>query len=218
MPEIKLFYFDFRGRGEFLRLVLEAAGAKYTEERIDFSNWPEEKKKAPFGTVPYITYDGKVVGQTIACAELLARELGFMGKTNLDAARILEVIGLWEDQLVGGYAKHKFAKTPEDKAMYRKKFLEEDGPKYLKYYEKFISDNGGSGYIVGKQLSLADFYIFEMLQNMSEVAEEKDGNPPPLKDLKFTILDAGSYPGLKKLKANVESDPKLKAYLAKRGY
>jgi len=216
MAEIKLTYFDFRGRGEFLRLMLEAAGAKYTEERIDFADWAEKKKAAPFGTVPYMTYNGKMVGQTMACAYLLAQELGFMGKTNQDAARILEVIGLWEDQLVGGYAKHKFAKTPADKAEFRKKFLETDGPKYFGFFEKFLADNGNTGFIVGKSLSLADLYIFEMMQNVAEVDEEKDGNAPPLKDLKFSYF--AKYDKLSKLKANVEGDAKLKAYLAKRGY
>jgi len=217
MPaDIKLVYFDFRGRGEFLRLMLEASGTQYDEERIQFTDWPTKKAAAPFGTVPYMTYKGTTVGQTIACAELLARELGFMGKSNTDAARILEVIGLWEDQLVGGYAKHKFAKTPEDKATFRKKFLEEDGPKYFGNYEKFLKDNGSSGFIVGKSLSLADFYIFEMIQNICEVDEEKDGNSLPLAQLKCGYL--AKFPLLQKLKANVEGDAKLKAYLAKRTY
>ena len=43
MSDIKLVYFDLRGRGEAIRMTLEAAGQKYEEVRIPLSEWSKEK-------------------------------------------------------------------------------------------------------------------------------------------------------------------------------
>ena len=43
MSSIKLVYFDIRGRGEAIRMTLEAAGQKYEDVRIQLSDWPKEK-------------------------------------------------------------------------------------------------------------------------------------------------------------------------------
>ena len=45
MPaDLKLWYFDIRGRAEMIRLMLAAAGKEYEEERIPFGGpWPQIK-------------------------------------------------------------------------------------------------------------------------------------------------------------------------------
>lgn len=42
MSEIKLTYFNGRGRAELTRLIFAAAGQKYTDERI--LDWPKGKE------------------------------------------------------------------------------------------------------------------------------------------------------------------------------
>ena len=43
MSSIKFVYFDIRGRGETIRMTLEAAGQKYEDVRIQMSDWSKEK-------------------------------------------------------------------------------------------------------------------------------------------------------------------------------
>lgn len=43
MPNYKLTYFGFRGRGELIRFLFAAAGVQYEENTIEGSAWPELK-------------------------------------------------------------------------------------------------------------------------------------------------------------------------------
>ena len=43
MSEYKLTYFNGRGRAEITRLILTAAGQKFTDERFEFTEWPSHK-------------------------------------------------------------------------------------------------------------------------------------------------------------------------------
>ncbi|KAK7102217.1 probable glutathione S-transferase 7 isoform X2 [Littorina saxatilis] len=199
MSGIKLVYFDIRGRAEFIRMVLEAAGQKYEDVRYSFEEWPQHKSESPYGQLPWVEYQGKLYGQSNAIAAFFAREFGFFGKTNLDGLRIGEVVGLWEDQ-IQNIVKYRWTKDETQKAEFLRKALEEDLPKYFGFLEKLLKDGGSSGYFVNNALSLADLYVYDMGDNLLQ--------------LKKDALE--SYPLLQKLRHNVEANPKLKTYLANR--
>ncbi|PVD25262.1 hypothetical protein C0Q70_15760 [Pomacea canaliculata] len=149
MDAIKLVYFHLRGRAEMIRLMLEAAGQEYEEERVQFGDWLQRKPDAPFGSLPYIEYQGKRYGQSIAIATFIAKQLGFYGKTNLDALRIDEISWLWEDQLTSNLTGSRWAKDEKVKAEHRRKTLEEDLPKFFGFYERLLGENNGNGHFVG---------------------------------------------------------------------
>lgn len=44
MSDIKLVYFDVRGRGEAIRLVLHAAGQQFDDVRVAPETWGQELK------------------------------------------------------------------------------------------------------------------------------------------------------------------------------
>lgn len=44
MPELKLVYFNARGRAELARWILAYGDMAYTDERIEKKDWPERKK------------------------------------------------------------------------------------------------------------------------------------------------------------------------------
>lgn len=44
MENIKLHYFDTRGKGEFIRLLLHAAGQKFEDVIVPLSSWGPEGK------------------------------------------------------------------------------------------------------------------------------------------------------------------------------
>ncbi|XP_076447570.1 glutathione S-transferase 3-like [Babylonia areolata] len=202
MADIKVVYFDeFRGRGEFLRMLLVAAGQKFEDVRIKFENWgPEAKKETPYGQIPYVVYKGKKHGQSVAIATYLAKKFGFYGKTDEDALKQEEVMHLVEDLRVPHVRDWFFAKEPAKKDELSKKLVEELFPRYLGYFEALLAENGDKGLFVGSSVTMADMYLYDFVETMLGISGEA---------LK-------SFPLLQKLVQNVKVFPALKDYLASR--
>ena len=59
--------------------------------------WAKEKPLTPWGTVPVLTYEGQTIGQSVAASRFLAREFGFAGKTNMEAAVADELVDVIVD-------------------------------------------------------------------------------------------------------------------------
>merc|ERR1712110_294089 len=132
MSDIKITYFDFKGRAEISRLILAAGGKKYTDDRFVEGQWakPETKANTPFGQVPVLTVGGKQYAQ-------LAGDLLNCG------------------------VKAMICKDEKEKAELWKKFKEEDSPKYFAWFEKAIGDNG-SGFMVGSSMTMADIVAYDV--------------------------------------------------------
>lgn len=59
MAQYKLYYFNFRARGEPIRLIFAAAGQKYEDFRFERDQWPQYKAKSPNGKAPFLeVHDG----------------------------------------------------------------------------------------------------------------------------------------------------------------
>lgn len=43
MTDYKVTYFNGRGRAELTRLILAAGGIKFTDDRFEFTEWPNRK-------------------------------------------------------------------------------------------------------------------------------------------------------------------------------
>ncbi|KAL8583463.1 hypothetical protein ACOMHN_044821 [Nucella lapillus] len=200
MSEIKVVYFDLRARGEPIRLVLEAAGKKYEDVRVSFEEWPQEKANTPYGQLPYVVYNGKKYGQSVALANFFAREYGLYGRSSLDALRIDEVVGLTQD-LTDAVLKAKFEKDETTKAELTKTLMEETIPKFIGIFQTLLQDNGSSGFFVGTTISLADLIVYNLLDSL--VSEKED-------------VAKSFPPEAKKMRSMVEAHPFLKTYLAKR--
>merc|ERR1712117_24207 len=71
MPNVKLTYFNLRGRGEPCRIMLAYGGIKYEDERIPppwdpTSTWASLKPTTPFGQLPVLNWDGVEICQSMA--------------------------------------------------------------------------------------------------------------------------------------------------------
>ncbi|XP_076469089.1 glutathione S-transferase-like [Babylonia areolata] len=200
MSDIKLVYFNLRARGEPIRLVLEAAGKKYEDVRLSFEQWPAEKPNSPYGQLPYVEYNGKKYGQSVALAAYFAREYGLYGRSNLDALRIDEVVCLCQD-FMDVMIKARFEKDEAKKAELVKALAEEAMPKFLGFFQTLLQDNKNSDFFVGTTVSLADLFLYSVLDFL--IAQKEDA--------------AAAFPAeVKKLRSAVEAHPFLKVYLAKR--
>ncbi|XP_035825919.1 glutathione S-transferase 1 [Aplysia californica] len=100
-PKVKLFYIDYMGRAEMIRLLFAAAGKPFEDIRFSLEDWSATwKSKAPFGTSPWVEVDGEVYAQSIAIANYFAKEFGFFGKNNKEALHIEQMVNLIQDLVV----------------------------------------------------------------------------------------------------------------------
>ena len=42
-PNVQLLYFDGRGRGEIIRIILTYGGVEFEDKRVSFEEWPQVK-------------------------------------------------------------------------------------------------------------------------------------------------------------------------------
>lgn len=199
MPEYKLHYFNGKGRAEMIRLVFAAAGKKFEDVRMEQGEWnPEKKKDYPFGQLPVLEVDGKMYGQSVACATFLAREFGLYGKTNVDGIVIDQVLGLLQDFITAAI-KFFFEKDEAKKVDLKKNFQENDCPKFFGHFEKMLKSNG-TGFFVGSEMTLADIVVFDMASGMLKASL------PPMDD----------FPLLKALTDKIGENENIKNYVANR--
>ncbi|CAG5117476.1 unnamed protein product [Candidula unifasciata] len=184
---MRLIYFDARGKAEISRLVLAAAGQTYEDVRLTKEQWPAEKPNTPFLQLPVLEIDGKRYGQSIAIATYLAREFGFCGKSNIEELQINQAIQLAVDLMNTG-SKAFYESDPA------KKF-----PKYFQFFEKLLKESG-TGFVVGNSLTLADIVFYDLVFNY----------------ISRKVASIEGYPLLQALSKTVESNEKIKAYLAAR--
>jgi len=177
MPSYKLTYFDIRGLAELSRFLFAIAKTPYEDNRLslsfgtpgDFSTLqrPEfDALKASgeldvcLGKVPCLEVDGVKMGQSKAIERFLARELGLMGESSMEAARIDQLCENIVD-FKAAYQKAKATTGEDEKKAALDKWFAEDLPNNLKLVEKSLPAAEGP-WLVGSKVSLADvaYYMF----------------------------------------------------------
>jgi len=176
----ELYYWPgIQGRGEFVRLALEDAGADY----VDVARRPRgmaamarfiesgSVKQPPFAP-PFLKVGKLVIGQTANILFFLGPRLGLGPKQ--DAAR------LWAHQLqltIADWAAevhdthHPVAGSlyyEEQKREAKRRaanFRAERLPKFLSYFEQVLKRNGSRG-LVGNTVSYADLSLFQMIEGL----------------------------------------------------
>ncbi len=174
-----------QGRGEFVRLALEAAGASYVDvareppsrgggesalgKRLDDPGNPRAAFAPPF------LIDGDVcVGQTAAILLYLGPRLGLAGVGESD--------GLWTHQLqltiADAVAEAHDTHHPLSTNLYyddqraaaqarAKAFREERIPKFLDWFERVLERNpAGDLHLVGDVLTYADLSLFQLVAGL----------------------------------------------------
>jgi len=162
MADIKLSYFDARGRAEISRLILAYAGVRYTDQRLTGEQFASVKAKLPWGQLPTIKYNGTMLAQSIAIARFLATEYGLTGRTSLEGAQADEIVDAITDIVnvrVGAVFEPDEAKKAEKMQAYVSQTL----PTGLDRMEKLLVERGGQ-YMVGNRLTWADLAMFCLVE------------------------------------------------------
>ena len=211
----QLYYWPhIQGRGEYVRLALEEAGAAYTDVARSGNGTSAMMKMMavangmpPFAP-PFLKAGNLVIGHTANILLYLGARHGLAPKA--EAAR------LWVHQLqltitdfvlevhdthhpLGPSLYYEEQKAPAKKRT--EEFWKSRVPKYLEYFEELLAANGGA-WVTGRRLTYVDLSLFQIVEGL------RYAFPKRMKAFEKAI------PGLVELHDRVAARPNIKAYLA----
>ncbi|MET3300947.1 glutathione S-transferase [Bradyrhizobium diazoefficiens] len=205
----ELYYWpEIQGRGEYVRLALEEAGAAY----VDVARGPRgtaammKMMDAHEGTPPFAPR--LVIGQTANILLYLGARHALAPKTEAGKLWVHQLQLTIADLVLEVHDTHHPLGPSlyyEDARPAAKKrtaeFWSERVPKYLGYFEQLLAGNGGT-YVTGRRLTYVDLSLFQI------VAGLRYAFPRRMKAFEADI------PGLVGLHDRVAARPNIKAYLA----
>ena len=155
----KLYYFDAPARGEMIRLILRHAKVDFEDIRVKYSEWPALKEKMSLKQMPVYECCGEQMPQTDAIMQHLSIKYGYLPLDPEKMYRVLFLAGTVKD-FFEGFVRFFYGGFPEEK----KKKLEEEYyaksvPLYFQLIESRLKENDSADFLVGKQYTMADFYI-----------------------------------------------------------
>ncbi|KAK2100034.1 hypothetical protein P7K49_021382 [Saguinus oedipus] len=195
VPPYTVVYFPVRGRCEAMRMLLADQGQSWKEEVVSMETWRQGSLKASclYGQLPKFQDGDLTLYQSNAILRHLGRTLGLYGKDQREAAMV-DVVNDGVEDLRCKYASLIYTNYEAGKADYVKAL-----PGHLKPFETLLSQNqGGKTFIVGDQVSFADYNLLDLLLIHQVLAP--------------SCLDA--FPLLSAYVARLCARPKLKAFLA----
>ncbi|HVW93774.1 MAG TPA: glutathione S-transferase [Devosia sp.] len=211
-----LYYWTgIQGRGEFVRLALEDAGADYRDIARTEGDGAIDRLSGDPGTTtpsfapPFLVDGDVVVGQTSAILFYLGPKLGLAPRD--------ERLRLWCHQIQltiadavveahdthhpvgsGRYYEEQKAESKRRSAEFRAERL----PKFLAWFETILARNpAGDGQLVGKDITYADLSLFQLLEGL------RYAFPNRMRAL------AGDYAKTVAIGERVRARPNIAAYL-----
>jgi glutathione S-transferase len=221
-PGYRLYYWpSIQGRGEFVRLALEDAGAPY----VDVAREPAQKgggvqalmkmmKRGAWDLEPFappiLEHDGFVVAQTANILQFLGPRLKLVPRDEKSRVHANQIALTVADLVVEVHdTHHPIASSlyyEDQKAAAARRaaaFVRVRIPKYLGYFERVLERAGGK-HLLGAKLSYVDLEAFQVIEGLSYAF------PKAMK--KF----ARKIPLLYALRDRVAARPRLAAYLASK--
>lgn len=175
-----------QGRGEFVRLALEAAGASY----IDVARGPEaagQGMRAMLGCLqddtlthppfapPFLKHGSVRVGQTAAILQYLAPQLKLVARSEPARIWTQQIQLTIADMVTEAHDTHHpvgtgaYYEDQKPEALRRAtEFCVVRLPKFLHWFESILVRNpAGSKHLVGGRLSYADLSLFQLVEGLT---------------------------------------------------
>ena len=193
MPYELHYWPTIQGRGEFVRLALEAAGAPYVDvargSAADGLGVPalmrflpgggdnEGVQRPPFAP-PFLKHGKLVIGQTAAILLYLGPRLGLVGKSEASRLWTHQLQLTMADMVTEAHDTHHpiasslYYEDQKSEALRRSKdFRKMRLPKFLGWFEAVLEGNPaghtrGGPYLVGGRLSYADLSLFQLVEGL----------------------------------------------------
>ncbi len=206
----RLYYWpEIQGRGEFVRLALEYAGADYVDVMRRGGDFSFPKKHPPFAP-PYLVAGKRIISQSANILLYLGPRLRLAPKDEagrLWAHQLQLTIADWLTEVhdthhpVGSGLYYE-----EQKKEARRRaadFLATRLPKYLDYFEGVL-EASAKGYLLGRTLAYPDLSLFQMVTGL------RYAFPGAMAGLERR------HPRVSSLQVNVAAHSRLRAYLASK--
>jgi glutathione S-transferase len=221
MPYELHYWPGIQGRGEFVRLALEAAGADY----LDVARGPESRGQGlpamkaymespgmlhpPFAP-PFLVHGKVVVGQTSAILLYLGPRLGLVAKNESQRLWTHQLQLTIADAVAEAHDTHHpiatglyYEDQKAESARRARDFRAQRIPKFLTWFDSVLARNpAGPACLVGARLSYADLSLFQLLEGLLYAFP------------KATQRALQPLPRLVDLHAAVAQRPRVAAYLA----
>ncbi len=174
-----------QGRGEFVRLALEAAGAPYVDvareppghgggEDALMRTLGDPHNPRPSFAPPFLIDGDVVVGQTAAILLYLGPRLGLAAEGEADRVWTQQLQLTVADVVAEAHDTHHplsvsmYYEDQREAAIERSRaFCRERIPKYLGWFEQVLVRNpAGPAHLVGDALSYADLSLFQLVAGL----------------------------------------------------
>ncbi|MGU3463815.1 glutathione S-transferase [Methylobacterium sp. C33D] len=207
-----------QGRGEFVRLALEEAGADYVDvarrddeaggigPMLDRLSDPGEPR--PPLAPPFLRDGDVVVGQSAAILLYLGPRLGLVGASERDRIWTHQLQLTVADAVDEAHDTHHpvgvglyYADQKPEALRRAAECRSERIPRYLGYFERVLTANGG-GRLVGADLCYADLSLFQLVDGLLYAFP------------RATAAALRRSPQVARLHDRVAQRPRLSAYLA----
>jgi len=144
------------------RLSFFIGGVDFEYRVWGFEEFDEKKDTLPFGQVPVLYIDDKVVAQSGGIIRFVAKKTGLYSSDDFKAAKIDELIDFATDITEAVFPS--FLEQDETKKLkMRKEITEIKLPKWLSSLESLLKTNGSTNYFVGDSLTVADLVIWSLM-------------------------------------------------------
>ena len=206
-----LYYWpEIQGRGEFIRLALEDAGADYVDVwRLRAGSKHPGLKTPPFAP-PYLVAGKKVIAQTANILQFLGPRLRLAPRDETGRLWLHQLQLTITDWLTEVHDTHHPIGSglyyEEQKPEARRRsadFLAVRLPKYLDYFEGVLRRQA-AGYLLGHAASYADLSLFQMVTGLRYAFPQAFGR-----------LER-RYPRVIEVHDRVSRRPRLAVYLASK--
>lgn len=211
----ELYYWPMiQGRGEYVRLALEDAGADYIDVARGKAGMGammkmlEAKKGLPPFAPPFLKAGTLVIGQTANILFYLGARHGLAPKTEAGRLKLNELQLTIADFVVEVHDTHHpigvslYYEDQKGPAKLRAAaFWKERVPKFLGYFERLLKASGGA-YITGRKLTYVDLSLFQIVEGLRYAFPKR-----------MTAFER-EIPTLVGLRDRVAERPSIAAYLA----
>jgi glutathione S-transferase len=216
----QLFYWPMlQGRGEFVRLVLEEAGAPY----VDVARQPEDEgggvasilsvlrgdrgRQPPYA--PPILIDGDLVlAQSAAICAYLAERHQLAPDDSAGRWEALQLQLTIADVADEAHDTHHpvsaalyFEDQEEEAKRSARQFIDERMPGYLSYFERVVESREGP-WLMGSELTYPDLSLFQLLEGLAYAFP------------KGFARASAPFPSVLRIRDSVAERPRVAAYLS----